>query len=567
MAGLYPETQVRKASEFFAELKAVSSVVLPEWNGVQREGEFGYALLKVLATLAERSSTGLAKTPQRDTIAFFNYLDVPPQPPRPATAPLAFQLNDKQVEPVFAPAAAQVGAATDDQEKIFETTVALQLSPARLDFLAAVDTVEDSIEIAPQNFLAFEREDTQATQFRVPTVTNAGSESLQLEPPEGLAKGDYVQFTGDPEHTAVYRLGEGSEGLFQLLDPLEQQVPANSALKKVTDFAAFALRNVQGHEFFLGHKELLNLEQPSQLTVIFEPAEVADSLSGKLEWALYGTRVNKQDGTEETGWHVLKAPSAVSGGIVLTKTWPGSVDEFEVHGKKNRWLRARHKDPIAGRELTAPTRTVRIKVKSLDSSEAGNADKVLEGCCRSVQNAAESTDAGDTDTPVADKSISQAFYNNSPLPLTTRFFPFGPEPQRFDTFSIAAPEALSKKGAIAYLDVTLSDASISAISVAETVAGEGPRRAYAIGHNGQLQLVSFESNAPVWEDLGAPSPDDLRSDSESVTADRLNLDTTRAPVAASAVALPPGAAHVSSTHSPSAASTAAATHCDEASCV
>jgi len=47
---------------------------------------------------------------------------------------------------------------------------------------------------------------------------------------------------------------------------------------------------------------------------------------------------------------------------------------------------------------------------------------------------------------------------------------------------------------------------------------------------------------------------------------RTSAATTDTPTPASAVALPPGAAHVSSTRSPATASTAAATHCDEMSC-
>ncbi len=534
MTDLHPDKRSRKASEFFDELSAISSVVLPEWNGVQSKGEFGYALLKVLAMLSERTSIGIAKTPLRDAIAFFNYLDVPPQSPQPATAPVAFLLNDKQLDSVFAPAGAQIGAATEDKEQIFETTSALQLSPGRLDFLAAVDTIEDRIEIAPQNFLDFEPTVVEVNQYQVPTPTNKGSYRLQIEPAEGLEEGDYIQFFNSPNHKAVYRLGAGKEGLFDLIDPLEQPVAANSPVRMVTEFEVFALRNVQRHEFFLGHKELLNLEQPSLLTVTFEPAAVADQLSDKLQWALYGTRVIDSDGTEKTDWHPVRASSAVSGSIVLTKNWAGSVDEFEVNGEKNRWLRAWHELPINVPELTTAIQTIKIRVKSLDDTEAENLpDSVQDTCYQSGENTSVVSNSDDqaTRVPVVDKSISQAFHNSSPLPLTTRFFPFGPEPQRFDFFALAAPEALSKKNAIAKLDFTLSDASIATMSVALTKTDEGPRRVYAIGKNGHLQLLNFESTKPVWQSLGAPDPDDLIPGSELVSVERLMLDPEYAPQA------------------------------------
>jgi len=534
MVDLHPDKKPRKASELFSELKAVSSVVLPEWNGVQQKGEFGYALLKVLAMLSEQTSIGLAKTPLRDAIAFYNYLDVPPQAPQPAIAPLAFLLSDKQVDPVFAPAGTQIGAATEDNELIYETTSALQLLPGQLDFLAAVDTIEDRIEIAPQKFLEFQPTIFEVSEFNVPTLTNKGAIKLQVEPEEGLEEGDYIQFTDNPDHTAVYRLGAGKDGLFELIDPLEQQVVANSRIRRVTDFEAFALRNRQRHEFYLGHNEFLNLEQPSQITVIFEPADVAEQLSGNIKWALYGTRVIDLDGNEKTDWHPIIAEPAANGSIVLKKNWAGSVDEVKVNGQKNRWLRAWHDKAILKPELTTPTQTIKFKVKSLSSLEINSSLGIdLNICCISEQEETNNLEFVDTTLPVVDKSISQAFHNNLSLPLTTRFFPFGPEPQRFDIFALAAPEALSKKGAIVSIDVALSAASIASFTVGLSVKGEGPRRIYAIGNNGQLQILNFETKTltPEWREIGSPSSDNLTSDSESVSSDQLVLDPTFAPKA------------------------------------
>ena len=49
--------------------------------------------------------------------------------------------------------------------------------------------------------------------------------------------------------------------------------------------------------------------------------------------------------------------------------------------------------------------------------------------------------------PEGSETIERAFTTARSLSVATRFLPFGPEPQRFDTFSLAAPEAFSKKGA------------------------------------------------------------------------------------------------------------------------
>ena len=189
MRGLYPETKPRKASDIYDELAAVSSVAMPEWTGASKDGEFGFALMKALAMLAERSSIGIAKTPLRDSIEFFNYLDVPADPSRPASAAVAFQLGEKQPDSVDLPAGVQIGAATDDEEQIFESTSDVRVVQTRLNYLAAVDNATDRIEVAPPNFLAFEPEPAGQTRFRVPTLTRAGSTELQVEPPEGLTEG------------------------------------------------------------------------------------------------------------------------------------------------------------------------------------------------------------------------------------------------------------------------------------------------------------------------------------------------------------------------------------------
>ena len=65
--------------------------------------------------------------------------------------------------------------------------------------------------------------------------------------------------------------------------------------------------------------------------------------------------------------------------------------------------------------------------------------------------------------PVGSRTITNAFHNAAPLAVTGRFLPFGPTPARFDIFSFAAPEALSKPGARVDLDIRMADASLLAL--------------------------------------------------------------------------------------------------------
>ena len=57
---------------------------------------------------------------------------------------------------------------------------------------------------------------------------------------------------------------------------------------------------------------------------------------------------------------------------------------------------------------------------------------------------------------MAFESIKHAFHNNIPLALEMGMHPFGPEPLRFDTFSISSPEIFSKKNAEISLTIKLS---------------------------------------------------------------------------------------------------------------
>ena len=120
----------------------------------------------------------------------------------------------------------------------------------------------------------------------------------------------------------------------------------------------------------------------------------------------------------------------------------------------------------------------------------------------------ESTPPPDTapGAPAAEGSqtIKQAYHNATPLPLTSSFFPFGPEPLRFDSFSLAAPEALTKKGATVTLKVKLVDSSPDALALVVGVTASS--RAYAVAVNGRLQAITFDSNdIQRWQELDSPA--------------------------------------------------------------
>lgn len=263
----YPRPTRRQASELYRELEAIASVLLPEWRGAELEGQLGSALLRIAAHLGGHVTRRLEATPRRDLLAFFDMLDVPFEAPRPATAPLVFLLSEKQQDPVFAPAATQVAASGDDGEVTFETLGSLRLAPGRLRLLAAADGARDRIEQAPPGFLELAAPPGSSPEPRVASLARAGSDTLQVELGEGLAAGDVLRIGGK-----VYRIRAAEDGLLRLEDELEDEV-REGAIEKVTGFDPFDFRDLQAHALYLGHAELLNLEEQSAIQVFFQPED------------------------------------------------------------------------------------------------------------------------------------------------------------------------------------------------------------------------------------------------------------------------------------------------------
>jgi hypothetical protein len=490
MALRYPSRDPRRARALREALERIAPALAPEWEGLRDAGTFGRGIFEIAARLGEETTRRLDRTAQRDAAAFFHELEIPPTAPMAAEAVIVLTLADRREAPVFAPPRVQVAAEVGGEEVIFETRDALALTPARLSDLVTVDTTTDRIERAPEPVISIVAPDERTPEYQVASFADTGSQTLQVSPSIGLAEGDLIRVGG-----AVYRVREVEDDLVGLIDPLDAPAAAGALVVKVASLEAFDLRDLQSHVFYVGHSELFNLEQPARISLQFSPPSLARRLSElNVVYALWGTI----EGEEQPGWHELGQAGASGSTLHLTKSWVGSVDETEVEAVKSRWLRAVLEDTVADRaSLGARASRLAIIVRSNDPA-AATPDPSAEGS----------------------QTIAQAFHNSTPLSLASRFFPFGPEPQRFDTFAFAAPEALSKKGARVTLKVRLVDASLAALDLA--VIAHGPPRAYGIGKNGFLQALAFESDGTLrWQELDPPAALD---DGGETDAASLHLD-------------------------------------------
>jgi len=530
MVAPHPDSDARTASELYAEFKRLAASMVPGWKGAGVDGEFGDALLRIASRMGAHVTQRVARTPRKDSVEFYNMLDIPADAPVPAEVPLVFLLNDKTDTPVFAAAGVQVSASSDNGEVVFETSRDTRLTPARLSFLVSADGDGDRIDQAPDGMLVLEEPADAALDFTIVSFADVGSRTLQLEPVEGLEKGDYLEIAGriyqlDPEE-------DPTDGLVDLTEGLETRVGPEQLVKTATridHMAAFRLPNLQAHDFYVGHNELFNLANPAKIEISIQPSSVIENLPAGIKWELWGTK----DGEEGPTWHEVEAKTSVPGTLELTKDWVGSVDSRSIGGQDCRWLRAHHTAKISAAKVDGTrVQSVQISVATLEEdADEASAERGVPTRCADFNTTKKPKAPEPEKDETAEKalSITQAFHNGTPLPLTTRFFPFGPEPQRFDTFSIAAPEAFSKKNARVSLLFEMPVANIAAMAMAES--SDGPSRAYIVAENGRLQVMTFENGDIRWIELSQPEAEDLRDQQGPQTPESLGLNRLTTPQA------------------------------------
>ncbi len=478
--------RTRRAGEILDELRTSASTIVPGWAGVDADGDVGAAVYRIAARIGEQVARRIARMPDRDRLAFFETLELPGGVPRAASVPLVFTLAEARTTRVEAPARMLVGTRTGNIP--FETSEALQIAPTRIGTIVTADAETDRIERAPSG-VGGAGPRAQAP-FAAHTLGPAepGRATLQMSRTEGLKTGDVLRVG-----TALYRVATVAKDsdLVGLQDPIATPVAAGAPVVRIDDLEAFALRDEQEHRLYIAHKDLLNLNQPGDIRLTFDPPGLAAQLPavGTRAW-LWG----KRGAAKDPGWHALD-PAGVDGAVfTLRKSWTGAVEEVAVHGRKSRWLRIDLTQPI---DPAAPP----------------------DIAARALHIAVETPNNPSEESP----SVTLAYHNALPLALSGPFLPFGPEPQRFDTFAIAAPETLSKLGAQATIHITLADATPDAFMLA---AGR-PRRAYAIGKDGVPYAFTLPAeppgpDAPVvprWRALAAPTEDDAANAAKRVALD------------------------------------------------
>ncbi len=475
MAPQPPSSDSRRASALRSLLLDITPSVAPDWFGPSREGTFGRAMVEIASRMGEETTRRLDQTARRDLAAFFDAIDIAPDPPQAAEAVAVFSLAENRESPVFAPRRVRLAANVENADVTFETDSALSLTPSRLMDLIAVDSVTDRIERSPETVTIPTQPVEEIESYELVGFVDQGSDIIQLNPSTGVDDGDLLRIGN-----AAYRVDKIEDGLIRLLDPLEEPADDASPVRKVTAFETYDTRDVQEHSFFVGHESLFNLEQTAQISLCFTPSSVSQRLANlNVSFALWGT----VEGETEPAWQPVDQLRASGGVLTLSKDWVGTVDKVDIEGQSNRWLRVSLVDPLEGPNpisISATQLDIRVRSQVPDTRPVAPAPQ-----------------ASGTNT------IQAAFTNQSPLAVSGRFLPFGADPLRADVFAVAAPEALSKRGAEVGIDFTVVDESVTIIDVSDSA--DGGTRAYGVGPNGALQFLPFgNAGERRWQTVEPP---------------------------------------------------------------
>lgn len=482
----YPLIDERRGKQLRADLLRNIAALAPDWRAVENPSGHDRALIEIAARLFEHATQRLDKMPGRDALAFLDMFDIPGPKPSSADGYAIFALAENATgTEMIGPRAGLDVPNEAGEDARFETTEALPIHAARVKVLATVEPSTDRIGMAPAAVSALEPDELPTLNYRLAATSGPEDTVIRLDMSTGLEPGHLLRIENLATHVVRIRtISEvGEDGLVSLTEAVGGEgalIEDNYLIQRMTWLDAFSMPDGQEHALYLGDNALLDVKEPAtfHLTVQGDPEGFAAS---DIEVEIFGKR-DMDPADDPPKWHRLPLVSSTNGVFSYFKAWTGSVEGLEIAPDvEARWLRIRRKGPI-------------LPVAPISESADLSVDRIL------VQV--------ETDKPeneVGAVAVSQASHNGTPLPVTSVFMPFGPEPQRFDVFGIAAPETFSKAGALATLSFELLNATISTLSSA--VRRDTKRHVYGVGANGRLQVIDLEEDPQFWREVGGPEND------------------------------------------------------------
>ncbi|HWQ44955.1 MAG TPA: putative baseplate assembly protein [Methanosarcina barkeri] len=140
-----PKIRETTADTVLEKIQKKAPFYVPEWTP-EAEGDFGNALSRIFADMAENLLSNLNEAPRKHLLSFLDMLNFSLSPARPASTVLCFVPVSKAPENVTIPAKTRVTAKSPDGETLFfETEKTFAITPSKLCFVCSLDPERDAI--------------------------------------------------------------------------------------------------------------------------------------------------------------------------------------------------------------------------------------------------------------------------------------------------------------------------------------------------------------------------------------------------------------------------------------
>lgn len=380
-----PEIDNRKFSDLLQTLKGLRPHYTPEWVDSNEKGP-GFALLNVFSHMVETVISRLNRVPYKNFVAFLDMLGIKLLPTQPALVPLTFKLSKGTDKEILIPARTQAAAG----EVPFETEKNLLATPAELEKVISVDPFNDAIFEPSSDLLFGDFDEKEPLPYAIVSSPSKGDKGFQLDHVTDLEEGNLIKI-GSVESIKHVHIQEDSKGyikkdsagsknmeyaiiagvtgnIIKITNKLLHSYPVGTPVEKIEKFNLFEGKNIQEHSFYLGHKDLLNIESAGviSLEITLAPNSGSRASSLNLEWEYWG-----EDLANETDdWIALQIEEdeterfRKNGMVILSKSEEGKIKEEKlgdifkkasgveinneiVQEAKSRWIRCRLKDKIA----------------------------------------------------------------------------------------------------------------------------------------------------------------------------------------------------------------------------
>ncbi len=151
MALTAPAIDDRNFDDIVNQALALAKQYCPEWQAKAiKEGgdsdDAGTALIYLFARLMEIIICRLNRVPEKNLLAFLDFIGARLHPPTPARALLQFTLSEGSAENARVPAGTQVSTEESgaEEEQVFETERDLVVTPVKLERVFTVDSLDDT---------------------------------------------------------------------------------------------------------------------------------------------------------------------------------------------------------------------------------------------------------------------------------------------------------------------------------------------------------------------------------------------------------------------------------------